>query len=904
MHYGVKYRSGRYPYGSGDNPYQHSGDFLSRARELKKSGMTEKEIAEALGFRSTGEYRSAYSIARNDQRRLDVARAKSLSEDGLGATEIGRIMGKSESTIRSLLNPDAEANMDRAMKTAETLKKEIKEKHILDVGVGVERELGVSGQKLEDALGILAAEGYIVTGISLPQMSDPKKRTTVKVVCEPGRFDDVKAAQAHLYNNPADIMPVGEYHSVDGGKRWDKRERPSSISSDRVQIRYGDEGGLAKDGVIEIRRGVPDLDLGKSHYAQVRIMVDGTHYLKGMAMYSDDIPDGVDIVFNTNKSKGTPKMEVLKPVKDDPDNPFGAYIKADGQSFYPDPKGKYKDPITGERRSLSAINKLKEEGDWDKSSKNLSSQFLSKQPMELINKQLKLTYADHQAEFEAIKAYTNPTVKKQMLLEFSRKCDAAAIHLQAAALPRQETRVILPVTKLKDNEIYAPYLKNGERVVLIRYPHAGTFELPELVVNNRNPSAKSILGNVTDAVGINSKVAERLSGADFDGDTVVVIPVNNKVRINTTRALKGLEHFEPKVRYSTEGKTGVKLMKKSEVQNQMGTISNLITDMTLRGAPESDIVKAVKHSMVIIDAYKHKLDYKQSEIDNDISTLKKRWQLKYDEDGNVIGSGGASTLISKHKQTISVPERKGSPRIDPDTGELIYKQSGRTYLDKKGNTVQATTRSPLITETPDIRTLSSGTRQENAYADYANKVKALANQARKEWAATPGLKKSSSAAKTYREEVDSLMAKLDTSLRNSPKERRALALANSMVKAKIQDNPELSEKANKDTLAKVKRTAMDDARVAVGAKTKKIEITDREWEAIQAGAISDNTLSQILRFTDSDAIKQRAMPKTTTTLSTAQTNKIKAMQASGYTIQEIAEAIGASPSTVSKYLRS
>ena len=904
MHYGVKYRSGRYPYGSGDNPYQHSGDFLSRARELKKSGMTEKEIAEALGFRSTGEYRSAYSIARNDQRRLDVARAKSLSEDGLGATEIGRIMGKSESTIRSLLNPDAEANMDRAMKTAETLKKEIKEKHILDVGVGVERELGVSGQKLEDALGILAAEGYIVTGISLPQMSDPKKRTTVKVVCEPGRFDDVKAAQAHLYNNPADIMPVGEYHSVDGGKRWDKRERPSSISSDRVQIRYGDEGGLAKDGVIEIRRGVPDLDLGKSHYAQVRIMVDGTHYLKGMAMYSDDIPDGVDIVFNTNKSKGTEKMEVLKPIKDDPDNPFGAYIKADGQSFYPDPKGKYKDPITGERRSLSAINKLKEEGDWDKSSKNLSSQFLSKQPMELINKQLKLTYADHQAEFEAIKAYTNPTVKKQMLLEFSRKCDAAAIHLQAAALPRQETRVILPVTKLKDNEIYAPYLKNGERVVLIRYPHAGTFELPELVVNNRNPSAKSILGNVTDAVGINSKVAERLSGADFDGDTVVVIPVNNKVRINTTRALRGLENFEPKVQYSTEGKTGVRLMKKSEVQNQMGTISNLITDMTLRGAPESDIVKAVKHSMVIIDAYKHKLDYKQSEIDNDISTLKKRWQLKYDEDGNVIGSGGASTLISKHKQTISVPERKGSPRIDPDTGELIYKQSGRTYLDKKGDTVQATTRSPLITETPDIRTLSSGTRQENAYADYANKVKALANQARKEWAATPGLKKSSSAAKTYKEEVDSLMEKLDISLRNSPKERRALALANSMVKAKIQDNPELSEKANKDTLAKVKRTAMDDARVAVGAKTKKIEITDREWEAIQAGAISDNTLSQILRFTDSDAIKQRAMPKTTTSLSTAQTNKIKAMQASGYTIQEIAEAIGASPSTVSKYLRS
>lgn len=35
MHYGMPRRSGRYPWGSGDNPYQHSGDFLSRVEELK-----------------------------------------------------------------------------------------------------------------------------------------------------------------------------------------------------------------------------------------------------------------------------------------------------------------------------------------------------------------------------------------------------------------------------------------------------------------------------------------------------------------------------------------------------------------------------------------------------------------------------------------------------------------------------------------------------------------------------------------------------------------------------------------------------------------------------------------------------------------------------------------------------
>ena len=37
-HYGTKRHSGRYPWGSGENPYQSSGDFLSRVIELKGSG--------------------------------------------------------------------------------------------------------------------------------------------------------------------------------------------------------------------------------------------------------------------------------------------------------------------------------------------------------------------------------------------------------------------------------------------------------------------------------------------------------------------------------------------------------------------------------------------------------------------------------------------------------------------------------------------------------------------------------------------------------------------------------------------------------------------------------------------------------------------------------------------------
>ena len=947
-HYGIKRRSGRYPWGSGDSPYQHSGDFLNRVQELKKEGFSEKEIVKALKFNdgeqmldSTTQLRAAESIAKHERRRLMVDAAKSLADDGMGATEIGRELANryglkkpvAESTVRSYLNDKTETNMNAAMNTAEKLKEEIKTKHMIDVGAGVERELGVSSSKMQEALEMLQMEGYNLVGVTVPQVSNPKKRTTVKVLCEPG---DYKTQQRELYQDNSKIKQVGEYTSKDGGKNWWQREYPASIDSSRIKIRYGDEGreghtGANKDGVIEIRRGVKDLDLGNSHYAQVRIMVDGTHYLKGMAMYSDNMPDGVDIVFNTNKKKGTPMIQgkdgVLKPIKDDPDNPFGAYIKADGQSYYDDPKGKYTDPETGKKQSLSAINKLKEEGEWDTMSRNLSSQFLSKQPMDLINRQLKLTYADYESQFDDIMSCTNPTVKKKLLRDFGDECDSAVVHMKAASLPRQSTRVILPVTALKETECYAPYLKDGERVALIRYPHAGTFEIPELVVNNKNPSAKKILGNAIDAIGINSKTAEVLSGADFDGDTVVVIPLSSKVRIKSTAntkdpAFAGLKGFDPKDAYGTDHKVekdrngkevdvyynaaGIKVKPMSEAykQKQMGVVSNLITDMTLAGAPPDEIVRAVRHSMVVIDAAKHHLDYRQSEKDNGIAELKKKYQPKYDEDGNLVGYGGARTLLSRRKQTVDVPERQGAQRIDPETGKPYYNESGREYTNKEGVRVKATTKTPLLTSVDDLRTLSSGTTQENAYADYGNKMLALGNRARKEYLRTPNLKYSPQAKKTYAQEVKELDDALDIAARNAPRERRAQALANSVVKAKIQDNPELAEKSNRKELEKVRRYALQDARNITGADggEKRIKISDRQWEAIQAGAISDTKLTQILRYTDPDAVRERAIPRATTTLSTAKISKVRTMNNSGYTIAQIAEALGVSTSTVSKYL--
>jgi DNA-binding CsgD family transcriptional regulator len=889
MHYGTPRHSGRYPWGSGDDPYQHSGDFLSRIEELKSKGLTETEIAKAMGM-STTQYRAQKSLAKDERRALDVAQAKSLREDGLSLNEIAREMGfANDSSVRSLLNERSEARMNQAKKTAEFLKEQIAEKGMIDVGTGVERELGISKEKLKEALAILEAEGYPVYGGRIQQATNPGKHTTLQVVCPPG----TEHKEIYDYDN---IHSVKDYISYDDGESFRKSfVYPESMDSSRLKIRYAEDGGIDKDGVIEIRRGVEDLSLGESHYAQVRILVDGNRYLKGMAVYSDDLPDGVDVVFNTNKKQGTPTGDVLKKITNDPENPFGSLIKEHGgQSYYDDPNGKYTDPVTGKKQSLSLINKRAEEGDWGEWSDHLPSQFLSKQSMTLINKQLDLATKDKFAEFDEICSLTNPTVKKALLKSFADDCDSAAVHLQAAALPRQKYQVILPVTDMKDDEVYAPNYKNGEKVALIRYPHGGTFEIPILTVNNKQPTAKRMLDNALDAIGINSKVAERLSGADFDGDTVMVIPTGGKVKVTSTPPLKGLEGFDPKLEYGGKKEGTFKPMKNT--QTEMGKISNLITDMTLKGATQDELARAVRHSMVVIDAEKHKLDYKQSERDNGISALKKKYQGTVDENGRY--HEGAATLISRAKSETSVLKRKGSPIIDKETGEQRYKEVYEEYTDKNGKVKVRTQASTKMAETKDARTLSSGTPQEEAYADYANNMKSLANRARREMMNTGKIAYSASAKRTYQAEVDSLEAKLNVALKNAPRERQAQILANASVKAKKQENPDMT----KGEIKKANQQALTAARNSVGAKREPILITDREWEAIQAGAISENRLTQIINNVDTDKLRQRATPRATTTLSSAKVNKIASMNASGYTTAEIAEALGVSASTVSKYL--
>lgn len=987
MHYGMPRRSGRYPYGSGKDGYQHHTDFLGRISEYKKSGFTytdddgktwtgDNAIAKSMGL-STTEYRRQVSWANYERRLLNVETAKRLRDkEGMGYTDIGREMGVNESTVRSWLEPKTEDRMNQIMDTVNFLRDQVDSKGMIDVNSDVALQLGISSTRLETALDYLEkADGYPVYKGGVKQPTNPGQQTNQRVLCKPG------TKHSEIYDLER-VKTITEYESQDGGDTYQKKfNYPSSMDSKRMMIRYNEEGGLERDGVIELRRGVPDLSLGDARYSQVRILVDGTHYMKGMAVYSDDMPDGVDVIFNTNKKVGTPMGDVLKKIKtDDPDNPFGSAIKeADkgGQYWYDDPK-------TGEKK-LGLINKRADEGDWSDWANAIPSQFLGKQSLHLAKKQLDLAKADKLAELDEYCKLTNPTVKKHLLEKFADNCDSAAVNLKGAALPGQKYHVIIPVNSLKDNEVYAPNYKDGTKLALIRYPHGGLFEIPILTVNNKNTLANKLLGkDVGDAVGINHKVAEQLSGADFDGDTVMCIPTHDRkgnVKILSKPPLKELEGFDNKAEYGAHEKredkngnihyfrNGVEYPIMKNTGTEMGKISNLITDMTLAGASDDKIARAVKHSMVVIDAEKHKLDYKQSEIDNNIAALRKEYQPK--ANGR---DGGASTILSRAKGQASVDKRQGSYRVNmPDdknydptkpvgaklwkTADDLYypdrqrnKKTGMieikttdgkkitfdpadkeayakykpvkkkdsatgevTYTNEAGDVTyklkKRTQRSTKMAEADDAYELVSTAKHpmELVYADFANSMKALGNQARIEMKTTGNIEYNAKAKSLYQNEVNSLNKKLNDALLNHGREREALRRANVEIEAKKKAyKDEHGTDMNSGDVKKISQRAVAKYRQEVGSisrRDRNINITDKEWEAIQAGAVTENTLKKILNNTDIDKLRERATPRVTNNLSNAQVNRVKALAASNYTLKEIAEKLGVSTTTVSKCLK-
>ncbi|MDT3386820.1 MAG: helix-turn-helix domain-containing protein [Bacteroidota bacterium] len=908
MHYGTPHsgstpHSGRYPWGSGESGNQRNKDLLDRIKDMEKT-MTDEEIRKATGMTSS-EIRALKSHMKNQQQQADINRAIRLKDKGMSTSEIAKKMNKPWSTIKNYLDEDFQRRVKERNSLGDVLKAEVEKKNYLDVGKGVELQLGISRTKLNHVVKELEQNGYKVQYLSVPQATNPHQNTSIKVLTKA----DVPWKEVN--QNRDKIQSILDVYREDGEIK--KKLPPVSIDPDRILIRYNEDGGKDKDGVIELKQGVPDISLGKDRYAQVRIAVADTHYLKGMAMYADDkdFPPGKDIIFNTNKHKGTPMMnmedpdhQVLKSLKTnkqtgdvDVDNPFGAIVR---QRDYQDEQG---------NMHRSPVNIVNNDEDWDKWSKNLASQFLSKQYVPVAKRQLDLTYDQKANEFVEISNLTNPVLKEKLMRSFADDCDSAAVHLKAAAFPRQATHVLLPLPNIKPNEIYAPNYEDGEEVVLIRYPHGGVFEIPRLVVNNKNPEAKKLLGNAAHAVGIHPSTAEQLSGADFDGDTAVVIPTRN-LKIKTSKPLKELEGFDTKEAFPAyPGMPRVGPSTGFHKQAEMGKVTNLITDMQVKGAGDDKIARAVKYSMVVIDAEKHNLDWRRAYEECQIAALKKEFQ-------GVASNGqlkGASTIISQAKSRTYAPERDPRYTIDPETGAKVWKYTEGTHNKKKKDGTYTekeypnTTKSTKMYETDDAYTLTSdgkgGVPIERVYADYANSLKALANQARKESLGIESTPYSPEARKIYKAEVQSLQYKLNQAIAHAPKERKAQLMASMTIAAKKKANPDMTAEEEK----KMRSIAIADARshlLGDNSKPRITEITDREWEAIQSGAVTKSMLSDIIDNADQDMIKKRAMPKTTRRqITPAMIAMAKAWSKSGASNAAIARRLGISASAVSKMLK-
>jgi predicted transcriptional regulator len=966
--------SGRYPKGSGEDPEQHSATILGDYKELKRAGMTDSEIAKGRGLTPDEFMRAKTEVLKAGKKRrlkfgegltaeekshllfddykklrsqgmtdLEIAKSKGISstefrqrqgrkkdddfvrlalqanrlkETGMSTSAIGREMGTNESNVRSYLEP---ARLKRAQETqgiADGLKACIDKVKYVDVGKGTNLSLNVSPDKLATAVTILEDEGYKLHYVKVQQPGTGKD-TNMKILAAPGI--PYKEVNAHKYDAKSPAM----YFVKDSVNAYGYQPI-NSIARNKVMVRYAEDGGALKDGTLELRRGLIELDMGKARYAQVRVGVEGNMFMKGMAIYGDDMPSGIDIIYNSNKARGAEDSKVFKPFTKDPDNPFGAVLSRQNIVSMKE------DGVTPNVGHLNIVN---EEGDWADWSKTLSSQVMSKQRPAFAKRQLALALDEKVGEYREIMALTNPALKKKFLEEFSDACDGASVDLKAAAMPRQASSAILPFNSIKPTEVYAPQHREGEMVVLIRHPHGGPFEIPQLMVNNKNPEALKTIGDARDAIGIHPSVAVKLSGADFDGDTVLVIPNDGSFTVKPS--FKSLIEFDPRALYKND--TLPKMPDKTK-QRLMGEASNLITDMTVMGASDEKIIRAVKHSMVVIDAQKHSLDYRASFRENGIAALKKEFQGK--------ANGGASTLISKassdqrvgHRKDFSIKRvsqydpstGKMTGGVNPLTGEKVYDYTNESYVKTsvkdtvtgklrsltreerkklnegeyigkiKQTIIERQSKTTKMEDTPDARTLISkgGTEIETIYADHANALKDLANSARKVYVSTPNLVYSKEAKEFYAPQVESLKAKQDVALANRPLEREAIRLANREIEIKRQAKPDMDAAE----LKKVKGQALTTARARLGKEAYKIVITDIEWQAIQAGAISNHTLNEILDSADLDQVKERALPRLSKTLSVTQLNRVKQMRKNGIMPSEIANALGITTNALYKAL--
>lgn len=877
LHYGRGHasggHSGRYPWGSGDKRIH----FTEAVAALKESGITDKtKQAKELGI-SRNELQAHLSSEHAAIREEFTKRGRDLVGNGKSVNQAANELGVPEATLRSYLNNTApsthQARLTRAKQVTDMYRKALEEQSgYIDVGAGTEHQIGITKYQKDMALEALKQDGYYVHKVLLRNLTNPDKPISTQVLTKNPDQYDVQGKHA------LDVqLPNYQYEGV----KLTGISKPVDVPWKDVSINYGINGENDRDGTILVRRGNPEADLGASHYAQVRISVGGTHYMKGMAMYGDDddfkgLPSNVKYIFHTNKPSTKSPQDVLKKQKDNPLNPFESSI----------------------RHQKGVFNIVNQEGDWSDYRTTLASQFLSKQNVSFVKERLKDTFKRDKEDYDSIVAITNPVVKQKLLQDLvgdpkdktkRGSIDTEQFHMRAVGEPGTRYKTLIANPWLKANEVYAPDYNDGDHVVLVRYPHGGTFELPDLVVNNKAPKSKKLLGNAIDGIGIHPEAAHKLSGADFDGDTVIVLP-NNSGKIKYRKSLPGLKNFDPndyeltdpkdlpyettrKNRYTgKEEKVTVypgKHISPRGKQTEMGNVSNLITDMTIKGASDTELARAVKYSMVVIDSEKHHLDYKAAADAYGIKSLRKKYMTKINPDTG-RKSLGANTLISvaKHEQT------KGEGK-----GTLINTLAKQGRLDK----------------------INSGSPVENAYQNYIEQLQVIKNNGQKELSTIDIPKRDPYAAKAYSHEVLSLNSKIKSISAQAPLERKAQVEANQAFKEYIEANPTVSTDRKKSLRSEM----LNNARLSNGVTPyeKKVHITPKEWDAIQANAISKTALEKLLSKADMDELRSYATPKSKQAISPAKLSSIKRMMASNnYTLAEIAQSTGLSPNTIKSAL--
>lgn len=148
-----------------------------------------------------------------------------------------------------------------------------------------------------------------------------------------------------------------------------------------------------------------------------------------------------------------------------------------------------------------------------------------------------------------------------------------------------------------------------------------------------------------------------------------------------------------------------------------------------------------------------------------------------------------------------------------------------------------------------------------------------------------------------------MISKLNLAKKNAPLERQAQLISSYKSRARIAEGGI----TDPDDIKKIRQQELKRAREAVGTKSRNpkspnslsIKISDREWEAIQAGAISDTTLTEIIKYCDMDILRERATPRRKAKgLSASSRSRARSLISRGYTQAEVASELGISVSTL------